>query len=359
MDFITDLPLSKQRGNVYDTILVVVDRYTKGVRYIPTTKKITAPQLEELLMKEVFLRFGAPDGAVTDQSSVFTSNFWSQVCYSMKVKRRLSTAFHPQTDGQTERQNQTLEHYLRVYCCEQQDDWAELLPVAEFAYMQSQHKTLGCSPFYATYGYHPTLELTTEDGAPTGEVPKAKERVKKIYELRESLSKRWQSLAESQAKTYNKKHQPQTFQEKDLVMLSAKNLKVKKPNCKLSDKAIGPFRIRARIGKQAYRLAMPSTYRIHSVFHVSLLELYKQRTNDSDLPEYPLPELIEDEEEYPVKRILQKRTRKGVKEYLVRWAGYPPEYDQWVPEQDMKGLEELRDAFEHEESQSRKSRKTR
>ena len=109
--------------------------------------------------------------------------------------------------------------------------------------MQSQHKTLGCSPFYATYGYHPTLELTTEDSALKGEMPKAKERVKKIHELRKSLSKQWQSLAESQAKTYNKKHQPQTFQEGDLVMLSVKNLKMKKPNRKLSDKAISPFRI--------------------------------------------------------------------------------------------------------------------
>ena len=146
---------------MYDTILVVVDRYTKGVRYIPTTEKITAPKLKELLIEEIFLQYGAPDSAVTDRGSVFTNNFWSQVCYSMKVKRRLSTLFHPQTDGQMERQNQTLEHYLRIYCCEQQDDWTELLPVAEFAYMQSQHKTLDCSPFYATYGYHPTLELTT------------------------------------------------------------------------------------------------------------------------------------------------------------------------------------------------------
>ena len=103
MDFITDLPPSKRKGNVYDTILVVVDRYTKGVRYIPTTKKITAPKLEELLIEKVFLRYGAPNGAVMDQGSVFTSDFWSQVCYSMKVKRRLSTALHPQTDRQTEK----------------------------------------------------------------------------------------------------------------------------------------------------------------------------------------------------------------------------------------------------------------
>ena len=103
---------------------------------------------------------------------------------------------------------------------------------------------------------------------------------------------------------------------------------------------------------------MPLTYRIHPIFHVSLLELYKRRADDPNLSEYPLSELIEDEEEYPVKWILQKQTRKGVKEYLVRWAGYPPEYDQWVSKQDMEGSEELRDAFEQQDSQKRKSRKS-
>ena len=222
-----------------------------------------------------------------------------------------------------------------------------------------KHKTLSCSPFYATYGYHPTLELTTKDGAPTGEVPEAKECVKKIHELRKSLSKQWQSLAELQTKTYNKKHQPQTFREKDLMMLLAKNLKIKKPNRKLSDKAIGPFRIRACIGKQAYCLAMPPTYRIHPIFHLSLLELYKQRADDPNLPEYPLPELIKDEKGYPVERILQKQTRKGVKKYLVQWAGYPPEYDQWVPQQDIQSSKEIRDAFEQQDSQKQRSRKSR
>ena len=94
---------------------------------------------------------------------------------------------------------------------------------------------------------------------------------------------------------------------------------------------------------------MPPTYWIHPVFHVSLLELYKQRADDPNLQEYSLSELIKDEEEYPVKRILQKRTRKGVKGYLVRWAEYPPEYDQWVLEQDMEGSEELQNAFEQQD----------
>ena len=114
MDFITGLPPSKRGSNVFDSILVVVDRYTKMARYLPTNKTIDASQLAELFWTEIVCKFGTPSGIVTDRGSVFTSSFWSEVCYYAKVKRRLSTAFHPQTDGQTERQNQTLEHYLRV-----------------------------------------------------------------------------------------------------------------------------------------------------------------------------------------------------------------------------------------------------
>lgn len=356
MDFITDLPPSKRNGYVYDAILVVVDRYTKMVRYLPTTKKIDAVQLSDLFYEEIALKYGAPNGIVTDRGSVFTSAFWSEVCFQWKVKRRLSTAFHPQTDGQTERQNQTLEHYLRVYCNERQNDWAELLSIAEFAYQQSEHKTLGCSPFYAMYAYNPVLELTTEDSDPKREVPAPKERAKEIHALRDALAERWHRLAASQAKTYNKKHQSQEFKEGDLVMLSTKNLKQKRPNKKLSDKLIGPFIIRNRIGTQAYRLALPPTYRIHNVFHVSLLELYKRRAGDDSIPDYTAPELVNDVEEWEVEKILDKRKRKGEVEYLIRWAGYPTEYDQWVSEEDMEHAEELRTVFQKPKSRKRKRR---
>ena len=353
MDFIKDLPPSKRNGIVYDAILVVVDRFTKMAVYLPTTKKISAVELEELLMQEIFLKFGAPEGVVTDRGSLFTSAFWSEVCYQMRVKRRLSTAFHPQTDGQTERQNQTLEHYLRTYCSEKQDDWATLLPIAEFAYRQSYHSTIGCSPFNAMYGYDPVLELRPEDEASEGEVPTAKERIKEIDLARQELTKRWQSVLDSQAKTYNKKHTKREFKEGDLVLLSSKNLKQKRPNKKLSDKAIGPFRIRRRIGTQAYHLWLPPKYRIHPVFHVSLLEPYQRRPGDDSIPEFPVPDLIDDDEIGDVEEILKKRKRKGVLEYLVRWVGYPKEYDQWIPEEDMDA-QDMIDAFN-----ARGSRRTR
>ena len=101
---------------MFDLILIVVDRYTKMAVYIATTKRCTSAELANLLEERVITRFGAPEGIVSDRGSVFTSAFWSEFCYTAKIKRRLSTAFHPQTDGQTERQNQTLEHYLRCYC---------------------------------------------------------------------------------------------------------------------------------------------------------------------------------------------------------------------------------------------------
>ena len=114
MDFITGLPASKFKSCVYDAILVIVDRYTKMCRYLPVTKEIDAAALAEVFFEEVVLRYGTPAGIVTDRGSVFTSAFWGSVCYNAKMKRKLSTAFHPQTDGQTERQNQGLEQFENV-----------------------------------------------------------------------------------------------------------------------------------------------------------------------------------------------------------------------------------------------------
>lgn len=124
-------------------------------------------------------------------------------------------------------------------------------------------------------------------------------------------------MLDSQAKYYNKKHQQREFQQGDLVLLSAKNLKQKRPSKKLSDKAIGPFRVRKRIGTQAYHLWLPPSYRIHPVFHVSLLKPYQRRPGDASVPEFPVPDLEDDDEVGDVEAILGKRKRQGVLEYLV------------------------------------------
>ena len=185
IDFITDLPPSKQKGNIYDSILIVIDCFIKMARYIPTTKTIDAIGLTNLFIDEVAIQYEMPAGIILDRGSVFMSNYWSEICYDFNIKRQLNTAFHLQTDRQTECQNQTLEHYLRVYCSDDQSNWAMLLPLAEYVYNNASHSSTGCSPFYAMYGYNPDFYINAEDSSPeeggpaiSERVPAAKEQVK-------------------------------------------------------------------------------------------------------------------------------------------------------------------------------------
>jgi transposase InsO family protein len=179
MDFITGLPPSKHNGAIYDSILVVVDRYTKMVRYLHVTKTIDAPTLAEIFVQKIFKDFGAPAGITTDRGTQFTSNFWSMFCFLLGIRRRLSTAFRPQTDGQTERQNQTLEYYLRCYCTYNQSDWLSKLALAEFVYNNSEQSSIGMSPFRACYSFAPRIQ-NIEDDVPGGEAPLAKERIEAL-----------------------------------------------------------------------------------------------------------------------------------------------------------------------------------
>ena len=169
------------------------------------------------------------------------------------------------------------------------------------------------------YGYKPEILISIEGDAPWEGVPAAEERVKKLHELREHLAKRWQDVMEASAKYYNKSHKPITFNKGDLVMLSTKNLKQKRPSKKLSHKYIGPFRVEEPVGTQAYRLTLPTAYRIYPVFHVTLLEPYKRREDGGDMPDYIPPELIDDSSEYEVEEILDRTTDKGQYFYKVRW----------------------------------------
>ena len=347
MDFITGLPPSKYRGFVYDSILVIVDRFTKMVRYLPTNTTINAAELADLFHTEVVCRFGMPDGIVSDRGPVFTSDFWSAVCFHSKIKRRLSTAFHPQTDGQTERQNQVLEQYLRTFADDKQANWARLLPMAEFAYMNSWHSSIGTTPFFLGYGYHPEIRWELEDESLKGRVPAANERVRQLQLLRDEAAERLRSAVESQARYYNKTHKPQDYKVGDLVMLATKNLKQKRPSKKLSHKFVGPFRIVDKIGAQAYRLLLPSTYKIHNTFHVSLLEPYHHRECGEIADEFmQAPELIDDEEMWEVEEILDKATNKQGVWYKVKWTGWGEEYNQWLPTDDLANSSELTQSFD-------------
>jgi len=154
MDFITDLP--KSEGN--DAILIVIDRLTKMGHFLPSNKEINARQFSELFIREIFRLLGLPKDIITDRGSIFTSDLSKETTKQLGIERRLSTAFHPQTDGQTERTNSTLEQYLPAYVNYQQANRKELLPMAEFAYNNGYQESIKHTPFFANYGVNPEYQ---------------------------------------------------------------------------------------------------------------------------------------------------------------------------------------------------------
>ena len=346
MDFITGLPSSQYKGQDADAILVIVDRFTKYSLFFPVISTINAAELAELFYTEVELRFGAPEGIISDRGTLFTSQFWADLCYYSKIKRRLSTAFHPQTDGQTERMNQVLEHYLRCFINDNQLNWPQLLPQAQYASNNAISATTRQTPHYALMGYEPEFRLALEAASLEEEAPNAKARIERLQQVREQLKENWRRATESQAIHYNKRHQSLTLKRGDLIGLSTKNIRLKQGKNKLNPRYLGPFRVLDAIGKQAYRIALPEQYsRLHNVFHISLLEPWNQRARD-EANTLPLPDLEEDNEEYEVEEVKDRKDRREGAYYLVKWKGWPSEYNQWVHADDMENAPNAITAFE-------------
>jgi transposase InsO family protein len=153
MDFVTGLPKSTDKE--YDTIWVVVDRLTKARHLVPCHSTVDAKELANLFVQHIFRLHGLPLTIVSDRGPQFAAEFWERICDRLGIDRRLSTAFHPQTDGQTERINAVIEQYLRAYVSYLQEDWADWLPLAEFAANNQASEATGVSPFFGMYGMDP------------------------------------------------------------------------------------------------------------------------------------------------------------------------------------------------------------
>jgi transposase InsO family protein len=314
MDFITKLPVSE--GN--DMIMVVVDRLTKYAYMIPTTERIDARTMATLLLRHVFANHGTPSKITSDRDKLFTSNMWQSFADLIGIEHRLSTAYHPQTNGQTERVNQTLEQYLRHYVNFQQDDWTGLLPVAQFAYNNAMHATTRETPFFANYGLNPTII-----GEPIGEKPVAESSrllATGLKQLHLQLSRDIEFLNLRMKYYYDQSRQEAPdFQKGEKVYLLRRNIRTRRPSAKLDHLKLGPFEIDEKLGPVNYRLKLPdSMRRIYATFHVSLLERAPQNAEiatDVELEE-------ETENEYEVEAILKTERISGQPHYLVKWKGY-------------------------------------
>ncbi|KAE8228970.1 hypothetical protein CF326_g6075 [Tilletia indica] len=344
MDFITKLPVS----NGFDSVWVVVDRFSKMSHFIPCHETTTAPQLAWMFLQHIFRLHGLPSTIISDRGSVFTSQFWTSVLNLVGVEPRHSTAYHPQTDGQTERVNALLENYLRSFCSYQQDDWSSLLSFAEFSYNNSQSATTQKTPFQAVYGFHPSFLASS---FPASDVPAADDLVSTINHIHQELRLEIQHAQEQQRRFYDRhRTPPPQLQVGQHVWLLRRNIKTTRPMDKLDHKRLGPFVIEQRVSENAYRLRLPPNLsRLHPVFNIQLLEPYiaspgsmnarptpqqlRVQLNDADAHDLPWR---------PVQQILDVRQIGNRFDYLLRWHGLDPSEDSWRTYSDLStSLEDL------------------
>jgi hypothetical protein len=353
MDLITQLPRTTE-GN--DAIVVVVDKYSKMLHCFPTTTTVTAPQLAKLFMNGIVRHHGIPSSIISDRDPRFTSSFWQQLWKQLGTKLAMSTAYHPQTDGQTERANRIIEDMMRAYVSSKQSDWDQHLATIELAYNNSTHSSTGFSPFYLNYGQHPSLPLTVavskeleSDAVPNNAT--AEQMLEQLFSDLKLAEKNVTRAQQKQEQYTNQHRQHIQYKEGDRVLLSTNDIRWKgKVTPKLSPRYIGPFVIAKVLSPLNYQLNLPSSLPVHPVFHISKLKLWKGngKTFPSRVQESsrPAPEVIQGQEEYEVEQVLNKRKRGRGVEYLIKWKGYPDWENTWERPANLSNAQELVDEYE-------------
>jgi len=330
MDLITDLPLS----NKFDAILTIVDQgCSKAAKFLPCNKTIDGQGVAALYLTHLLPWFGLPKRVITDRDPRFTSHFTKAICKATGIQQNISTAFHPRTDGQSERMNQWVETYLRDFVNGRQNNWSTLLPIAEFAHNSWKHEHTQHTPHELIIGINPSVKLT----APDDSIPAASDRLDELSKARSDAQK-------SLEKRIKPDFSPRSFQINDKVWLDARNLRAKVPSKKLSPRRYGPFTIMKQVSPVAYQIQLPQSMKIHDVFHVDRLIPFTETQEYGVAYPQPPPELIDGEEEYEVEEILDDRIKprtRNQKQYYVKWKGYAQSENSWVDEKDLHASELL------------------
>ncbi|GJQ92755.1 putative reverse transcriptase domain-containing protein [Tanacetum coccineum] len=271
MDFVTKLPKTSQG---YDTIWVIVDRLTKSAIFTPMRETDPLDKLARLYLKEVVTRHGIPVSIICDRDPRFASNFWRSLQSALGTNLDMSTAYHPQTDGQSERTIQTLEDMLRACAIDFGKGWVNHLPLVEFSYNNSYHASIKAAPFEALYGRKCRSPVCwTEVGEAQILGPELiQETTEKIIQIKQ----RMQAARDRQKSYADLKRKPMEFQIGDKVMLKVspwKGVVRFGKRGKLNPRYVGPFKVIERVGEVAYKLELPEELsRVHNTFHVSNLK---------------------------------------------------------------------------------------
>lgn len=337
MDFVVKLPMTARK---FDAITVFVDKLSKQVHFAPSRTTDTAVEVANCFFSNVFRLHGMPSTIVSDRDTKFTSTFWRRLQERLGTKLAMSSSFHPQTDGQSERAIQTLKTMLRGLVNHKQDDWDLYLPAAEFAYNNAVHSSTGVSPFFLNHGFHPRVPASLL--APV--IPSSSSSLdfdSFVSAQQSALADARKSLLEAQAqqiKHADAHRRPHSYKVGDQVLLSTEHITTAydstRPAASLQARFFGPFTLLQQRSPVSFQVELPPTMRIHDVFHVDRFKPFissPESLGRRSLPP-PEPEVINGEVEYEVEAILAHRSRRRRMEFLVKWAGYDAAKDStWEP----------------------------
>ncbi len=335
-DAVTALPETKRGHNA---IQVFVDRRTKLKHYVAVRKDDGAPELARGFVHAVVRAHGVPTSLVSDRDSRIDSNFFRELSRLLGTELRMSTARHPQSDGQSEREIKTLIIALRAYCNERQDDWDEYLDMLELGANNIKQSSLGASPHELLYGCKPRLPIDVALDALAPRVPAATDRAARMQEALLFSRRHLEAAQERQARNANEHRRDTAYSVGDAVLLSTDCLRLR-GSTKLSSPWVGPFRVSAVVNANAYTLELPPQLQaLHPTFNISRLKPH--RDGHAAFPSRPQrydrpPAEAEADtngvsQTYDVERVLAQRKRGRATEVLVAWVGWPPEDNSWEP----------------------------
>ena len=344
MDLIGPLPAS----NGYDAIQVWVDTFTKRIHVEPVSIKIKSEGVARLTRDRVIRYHGVPRKVISDRDPRYVSEFMRELNRLLGTEMNPSTAYHPQTDGQTERMNKEIEHYLWIYINHHQSDWSDWLPLAEFAYNDKVNASTKASPFFLDHGYHPWKGI---EGPYKSNVESAEEFAKSMKRVRDDAAAAIKKAQERMKKYYDQKRVPAPeFKVGDQVYVDGSKVEQNRPSEKLNDRRVGPYTIVEKVGSSAYRLELPAGSRTYPVFNETELTLYHEPPPHRR-EKRPPAVIVDGAEEWEVEEVLKKRKMGCGWQYYIKWKGYPHSRNTWETKRKLNN-DELIEEFEKRSSEA-------
>ena len=345
MDLVTDLPLTP-RG--HDTFILFVDRFSKYITVVPTTKTVSAEGFARIFYDTIFQHRGWPTSIVSDRDPRFTAEVWQALNNLTGTKLNMSSSDHPQTDGQAENANKTIITSLRSHVNLFQDDWDLQLTPITFAHNDSVHTSTGQSPFFICYGYHPRTPAAFATDAPNLRPINTNAFIQHMTTIHRRVRQKLEKAQAAQALATNRHRHHITFTPGDLVWVESSFLDPPTPigtRRKLGPKFYGPYTVLEARSDVTYKLALPATTRRHPVIHISHLKRHFG-PQPAQVFNPPAPDIVNGEEFFHVEDFTDVRRSGARKQFRVKWFGYSVAESTW---ESAKRLEEdlPREHFEH------------